>query len=79
VTPGSGCANCPFGEISKKHRSTLVGTLRKIDGSTFAAGNSQVERRAGAFERNIVEPACSRGQPRSRAFRINVSYVDSQT
>jgi hypothetical protein len=26
------------GEISKKHGNTLVGTLRKIYGSTFAAG-----------------------------------------
>jgi hypothetical protein len=64
VTPGSGCANCPFGEISKKHGNTLVSTLRKVDGSTFATDNSQAERRAGAFERNIVEAACSRGQPR---------------
>jgi hypothetical protein len=46
VTPGSGYANYPFGEISKKHRNTLVGTLRKIDGSTFATGNNQAERRA---------------------------------
>ena len=62
MTPGSGRANYPFGEISKKHRNTLVGMLRKIDGSTFATGNNQAERRAGAFERNIVEPAYSRSR-----------------
>jgi hypothetical protein len=62
VTPGSGYANYPFGEIGKKHGNTLVGTLRKIFGSTFATGNNQAERRAGAFERNIVEPAYSRSR-----------------
>ena len=31
MTPGSGCANYPFGEISKKHGNTLVSKLRKID------------------------------------------------
>jgi hypothetical protein len=28
------------GEISRKHGNTLVGTLRKIYGSTFAAGET---------------------------------------
>jgi hypothetical protein len=28
------------GEISKKHGNTLVGTLRKIYGKTFAAGHA---------------------------------------
>jgi hypothetical protein len=29
------------GEISRKHGNTLVGTLRKIYGSTFAAGEPE--------------------------------------
>lgn len=32
------------GEISKKHGNTLVRTLRKIYGSSFAAGHSETEK-----------------------------------
>jgi hypothetical protein len=32
------------GEISKKHGNTLVGTLRKIYGTTFAAGQPETAK-----------------------------------
>ena len=32
------------GEISKKHRNTLVRTLRKIYGTTFAAGQPETAK-----------------------------------
>jgi hypothetical protein len=32
------------GEISRKHDNTLVGTLRKIYGPTFAAGKSETAK-----------------------------------
>jgi hypothetical protein len=38
------------GEISKKHGNTLVGTLRKIYGSTFAAGQPDSAKLSDVLE-----------------------------
>ena len=32
------------GEISHKHRNTLIGTLRKLYGQSFAAGDPETEK-----------------------------------
>ena len=46
------------GEISKKHGNTLVSSLRKIYGATFAAGQpgTPTDGRASGPERNVFEP-----------------------
>jgi hypothetical protein len=38
------------GEISKKHGNTLVRTLRKIYGSTFAAGHAETAKLSDVLE-----------------------------
>jgi hypothetical protein len=38
------------GEISKKHGNTLVSTLRKIYGSTFAAGHPETAKLSDVIE-----------------------------
>ena len=49
------------GEISHKHGNTLIRTLRKVYGQSFAAGYPETEKLSEVLlERDVTEPAPSR-------------------
>ena len=49
------------GEISGKHGNTLIRTLRKVYGQSFAAGYPETEKLSEVLlERDVTEPAPSR-------------------
>lgn len=47
------------GEISKKHGNTLIGTLRKIYGATFASGCSDLDTLSDVLHK-LDEPSLSK-------------------
>jgi hypothetical protein len=53
------------GEISRKHGNTLVGTLRKIDGPSFAAGepdSAKLEDVLAKLHERIMPAAVSKAR-----------------